>query len=57
VNRSNSSITNTPLEKIEEKTTEKVLQVARDKNVLTNVSKRRGRPPGSKITIHRKLDN
>jgi len=55
VNRSNSSITNTALEKMEEKTTEKVL--ARDKKVLTNVSKRRGRPPGSKITMHRKLDN
>jgi len=55
VNRSNPSITNTALEKMEEKTTEKVL--GRDKKLLTNVAKRRGCPPGSKITMHRKLGN
>jgi len=48
INRCNSSITNIALEKIEEKTTEKVL--ARDEKLLTNVPQRRGRPPGSKIT-------
>jgi len=55
VNKSHSSTTNTALEKIEEKTPEKVL--ARDKKLLTNVPKRRGRPPRSKIIMHRKLGN
>jgi len=46
VNKSNLSITNTSLGRMEEKVTEMVL--AGDGKLLTNVPGRRGRRPGSK---------